>query len=72
VGSIVQKKSKPRQGRQKTNERFYLSPLTGLILFFVFYPRFQPWAILCRTYGAGYCRCENAGQKRERKIKSDT
>jgi hypothetical protein len=38
---LVQKKFKPRQGRQKMNGRFYLSPLPGLGWFVVFDPRFH-------------------------------
>jgi hypothetical protein len=39
VGSIVKKKFKPRMGRQKIYERFYLSPLPGFGWLPVFYPR---------------------------------
>jgi hypothetical protein len=38
---LVQKKFMPRQGRQKMDERFYLSPLPGLGWFVVFDPRFH-------------------------------
>jgi hypothetical protein len=37
----MQKKFKPRQGRQKMDGRFYLSPLPGLGWFVVFDPRFH-------------------------------
>jgi hypothetical protein len=37
----VQNKFKPRQGRQKLNGRFYLTPLPGLDWFVVFDPRFH-------------------------------
>jgi hypothetical protein len=38
---LVQKKFKLRQGRQKINGWFYLSPLPGLGWFVVFDPRFH-------------------------------
>jgi hypothetical protein len=46
------KKIQAPVGRQKINERFYLSPLPGLGWFLVFNPRLTPWATLCRASGA--------------------
>jgi hypothetical protein len=52
VGLIVKRKFKPRQGRQKINERFCLSPLPGLGWFRVFNSRLTSWATLYRASGA--------------------
>jgi hypothetical protein len=42
------KPSKPRQGRQKTNPRIYLSPHPGLDAVLFIHPRLAPWATFFR------------------------
>jgi hypothetical protein len=62
---LMQKKFKPRQGRQKMNRRFYLSPLPGLGWFVAFDPRLTPWATICRASGASERKSIWTGRKRK-------